>query len=77
VWIDDESILGNPAGQSDIRTASMQLEAGQHAIRILFQKVNDDPPSIYLSWAPPDSPTTVVPVSALYPPPPTVLGPTE
>ncbi|HLZ29315.1 MAG TPA: PA14 domain-containing protein [Chloroflexota bacterium] len=75
VWIDDRQILGNVNGRADTRSTTVELSSGRHAIRVRFEKSTEGSPSISLAWTPPGAPPGVVPGSALFGPPPVVLGP--
>jgi PA14 domain/Dolichyl-phosphate-mannose-protein mannosyltransferase len=75
VWIDNQQILGNLSGPSDIHNSTLNLASGLHAIRVRFEKSMDGSPWINLYWTPPGGPPGSVPGSALFPPPPVVLGP--
>ena len=75
VWIDDRQVLGNLNGRPDTRAIPLELTMGRHAIRVRFEKTTDGSPWINLSWTPPGAPSAVVPASALFGPPPVLLGP--
>jgi DNA-binding beta-propeller fold protein YncE len=77
VFIDTRQVLGNLDATSDVRHAIVNLDAGRHALRVRFEKTSEGSPWINLHWTPPDAPPSVVPSSALYPPPPVVLGPAQ
>jgi DNA-binding beta-propeller fold protein YncE/4-amino-4-deoxy-L-arabinose transferase-like glycosyltransferase len=77
VWIDDRQILGNLNGLPDIRNAILAMTSGRHAIRVRYEKTVEGSPWITLSWTPPGAPPAVVPGSALFAPPPVVLGPAQ
>ncbi len=74
VFIDNRQVLGNLNAPSDVRNTIVNLAEGRHAIRARFEKASEGSPSINLYWTPPGAPPAVVPGSALYPPPPVVLG---
>jgi hypothetical protein len=75
VWIDDQQVLGNLNGQPDTKTTTLSLASGQHALRVRFEKTTDASPLITLAWTPPGAPPAVIPGSALFGPPPVLLGP--
>jgi hypothetical protein len=75
VWLDNRPILGNLNGLSDVRTTFLDLATGRHAIRVRYEKTVEGSPWIDLSWTPPGEPPAIMPGSALFPPPPVVLGP--
>jgi hypothetical protein len=77
VLIDDQQVLGNLNASSDVRNTIVTLTAGRHAIRARFQKASEGSPWIDLFWTPPGAPPAVIPGSALYAPPPVVLGPAQ
>ena len=77
VWIDNRQILGNLNGLPDIRNTILDLASGRHAIRVRYEKTVEGSPWINLSWTPPGGPPAIVPGSALFSPPPVVLGPTQ
>jgi hypothetical protein len=63
LFLDDQPVNG-----------AVTLEAGRHPIRVEFDKTGEGAPSVSLSWLPPGAPAGVVPMRALSPPPPVVLG---
>jgi PA14 domain-containing protein len=75
VWIDDREVLGNLNGHSDTKVANLSLTTGRHAIRVRFEKTADSSPWINLYWTPPGAPAAIVPGSALFAPPPFIVGP--
>jgi streptogramin lyase len=77
VWIDNRQILGNLNGLPDTRNTILELTSGRHAIRVRYEKTVDGSPWINLYWTPPSAPPGIVPGSALFPPPPVVLGPAD
>jgi hypothetical protein len=77
VWLDDRQVLGNLNGQADIRNTILQLSAGRHPLRVRFEKTIEGSPWVHLYWTPPGAQPSVVPGSALYAPPPEVLGPAD
>ena len=56
-----------------IVSGRMQLNQGMHDIDVRFDKNADGAPYLNLYWTPPGQPSTIVPASALYPPPPELL----
>jgi hypothetical protein len=77
VWIDDRQVVGNLNGLPDTRTTTLELASGRHALRVRYEKTVDGSPWLNLYWTPPGLPPSVVPGSALFGPPPVVLGPAQ
>jgi 4-amino-4-deoxy-L-arabinose transferase-like glycosyltransferase len=75
VWLDEQQILGNFNTPGDTRNAVLQLTGGRHTIHIHYEKAAEGSPWINLLWTRPGSQSAVIPASALFPPPPQVLGP--
>jgi hypothetical protein len=75
VWIDDQLILGNVNGLAETRKTTVELAQGRHPIRVRFEKTAEGSPWINLYWSPPNSTQAIIPASALFPPPPQLLGP--
>jgi hypothetical protein len=75
VWLDDRQILGNLNTPADTRNAVLQLSGGRHKIRVRYEKSAEGSPWISLYWTRPGAQSSVISASALFPPPPVLLGP--
>ena len=75
VWIDNQQVRGHLNGKGDTHNTALDLASGRQAIRVRYEKTVEGSPWINLYWTPPSSPPGIVPGSALFPPPPVVLGP--
>jgi len=71
LWIDERQVFDDtPEAAPEVRSGSLELTAGRHAIRVRLQNRSDGGPRLYLYWTPPGGRREVIPGRALYPPPP-------
>ena len=72
--IDKQTVIHTEASSDEATNAPVMLAAGPHSIELVF-RVNGGPGGLELLWTPPGGSTSVVPPSALSPPPGAAVGP--
>jgi DNA-binding beta-propeller fold protein YncE/4-amino-4-deoxy-L-arabinose transferase-like glycosyltransferase len=77
LWIDDRQVFDDTAdGAPEMTAGTIELQPGEHYIRVRFQDRGQGGPHLYLYWTPPGGARQVVPGRVLRPPepPPLPLG---
>jgi uncharacterized membrane protein/DNA-binding beta-propeller fold protein YncE len=69
LWIDDRQVFDDTAdGAPEMTAGTIELQPGEHHIRVRFQDRGQGGPHLYLYWTPPGGARQVVPGRVLHPP---------
>jgi Dolichyl-phosphate-mannose-protein mannosyltransferase/PA14 domain len=72
--IDGQSVLHSDEGHDEPIVGKVDLQAGPHAVEVVYE-INGGPSALEWTWEPPGRPRSIVPRSALTPPPGAGVGP--
>jgi hypothetical protein len=72
--IDRETVIHTDASSDEAATGAVTLAAGDHSVEVVFRVSGGSPGGIEWLWTPPNGELSIVPPSALSPPPGATLG---